>query len=300
MVPYFLTNPGVSAAEAATDLGISSTEVMKALNQLWMCGLPGYGPGDLIDLQFSEESISVTFSAGIDRPLRLTGMEAGPLLVALQSFIETPGVLDGAAARRVIAKIEAAMGDSQFAPVVTAKMEDGEVGDSINRAVTSGKAVAIRYYTATSDSVTHRIIDPIKIEVADGAVYLTAWCRTAQAVRIFRVDRIDSAEVLAESSVLPKNILDSVLPSVHGGAETALLEIASSEAWVLDYYLIDPVGEVLDAEFFTATMHYNSVQWLRRFILGFGGRIRLLNSADVQADVAETARAALSLYNARL
>jgi len=57
MVPFFLANPGLSAAEAAQELGVSTATLMTDLNQLWMCGLPGYGPGDLIDLSFSEESI---------------------------------------------------------------------------------------------------------------------------------------------------------------------------------------------------------------------------------------------------
>lgn len=75
---------------------------MADLNQLWMCGLPGYTPGDLIDLDFSEESIQVTFSAGIDRPLRLTPTEASVLLVALRALIDMRGVLDPGAARRRI------------------------------------------------------------------------------------------------------------------------------------------------------------------------------------------------------
>ena len=83
LVPYFIANPGISPAEAAEELGVSTTQLMTDLNQLWVCGLPGYGPGDLIDLSFSEESIEVTFSAGIDRPLRLTSTEATALLIAL-------------------------------------------------------------------------------------------------------------------------------------------------------------------------------------------------------------------------
>jgi len=82
LVPYFLAHPGISAAEAARDLGVTPKQIMDDLNQLWVCGLPGYGPGDLIDLSFSEDSIVVTFTAGIDRPLRLTSTEATALLVA--------------------------------------------------------------------------------------------------------------------------------------------------------------------------------------------------------------------------
>ena len=69
LVPYFIANPGISPAEAAEELGVSTTQLMTDLNQLWVCGLPGYGPGDLIDLSFSEESIEVHV-LGRDRSAR--------------------------------------------------------------------------------------------------------------------------------------------------------------------------------------------------------------------------------------
>ena len=112
LVPYFIANPGISPAEAAEELGVSTTQLMTDLNQLWVCGLPGYGPGDLIDLSFSEESIEVTFSAGIDRPLRLTSTEATALLIALRSLVEMPGMVDPSSAQRAIAKIEDAAGSA--------------------------------------------------------------------------------------------------------------------------------------------------------------------------------------------
>ena len=46
LVPYFQAHPGISAAEAARDLGVTPKQIMDDLNQLWVCGLPGYGPGD--------------------------------------------------------------------------------------------------------------------------------------------------------------------------------------------------------------------------------------------------------------
>src|SRR5690606_7047025 len=110
-------HPGISAAEAARDLGVTPKQIMDDLNQLWVCGLPGYGPGDLIDLSFSEDSIVVTFTAGIDRPLRLTSTEATVLLVALRSLLEMPGVVDPSAAHSAIAKIEAAAGSAAAAHV---------------------------------------------------------------------------------------------------------------------------------------------------------------------------------------
>ena len=56
MVPYFQANPKITYAEAAADLGVSVKQLRDDLNQLWMCGLPGYGPGDLIDFEFSGDT----------------------------------------------------------------------------------------------------------------------------------------------------------------------------------------------------------------------------------------------------
>ena len=45
--------PGIPVAEAAADFGIRERQLRRDLELLWMCGLPGYGPGDLVDLSFS-------------------------------------------------------------------------------------------------------------------------------------------------------------------------------------------------------------------------------------------------------
>src|ERR1700761_1676621 len=64
MVPYFQANPRVTRIQAAADLGVSVKQLGDDLDQLWLCGLPGYGPGDLIDFAFEGDTTEVTFSAG--------------------------------------------------------------------------------------------------------------------------------------------------------------------------------------------------------------------------------------------
>ena len=155
LVPYFIANPGISPAEAAEELGVSTTQLMTDLNQLWVCGLPGYGPGDLIDLSFSEESIEVTFSAGIDRPLRLTSTEATALLIALRSLVEMPGMVDPSSAQRAIAKIEDAAGsaaaraigqdrDTSPAPDIA----EDPIAATVRAALADKTALRLTYYSA--------------------------------------------------------------------------------------------------------------------------------------------------------
>src|SRR5215510_10331935 len=112
LVPYLLARPGIPVSEAATDLGVSDRQLREDLELLWVCGLPGYGPGDLIDMAFDGDRVTITYDAGIDRPLRLTQDEALALIVALRMLAEVPGTQERAAVERALAKIESAAGDA--------------------------------------------------------------------------------------------------------------------------------------------------------------------------------------------
>src|SRR6201991_4407647 len=126
LVPYLLARPGIRVAEAAADLGVSERQLREDLELLWVCGLPGYGPGDLIDMALDGDRITISHDAGIDRPLRLTPDEALALVVALRMLAETPGAGNRDAIERALAKIEAAAGDQADAPVAVRLPRNGE------------------------------------------------------------------------------------------------------------------------------------------------------------------------------
>src|SRR3712207_7757734 len=85
LAPSLTARPeGVPRAEVARDFGVPERQLRRDMELLWMCGLPGSGPGDLTDLAFEGDRVRVTFTAGMVRPLRLTTDEAVALVVALQ------------------------------------------------------------------------------------------------------------------------------------------------------------------------------------------------------------------------
>jgi proteasome accessory factor C len=106
LVPYLLARPGILVADAAADLDVSEKQLREDLELLWVCGLPGYGPGDLIDMAFDGDRVTVTYDAGIDRPLRLNHDEALALVVALRMLAQVPGGHSREAVERAPAKIE--------------------------------------------------------------------------------------------------------------------------------------------------------------------------------------------------
>lgn len=301
MVPYFQANPGISAAEAAADLGVTQKQLMDDLNQLWMCGLPGYGPGDLIDLSFSEESIEVTFSAGMDRPLRLTSPEATALLVALRALVEVPGMVDPEAARSAIAKIESAAGAAGHATLPAAAAAESPSAAAVRDAVRRRRALAIEYYSASRDASSQRVVDPIRILFVGDQSYLEAWCRDAEGVRLFRFDRIDDAQVLDEPSSPPP-------PAVQEGPHTSLfdadpllpsatLRVAPDASWMFDYYPMRVLTELPDGSC-EAAMTYASDEWMARLVLGFGSSVQVLAPQSLADRVRRSAAAALDAYDA--
>jgi len=303
LVPYLLARPGIRIEDAAADFGVSAKQLRKDLELLWMCGLPGYGPGDLIDLSFEGDTVTVTYDAGMRRPLRLTGGEATALLVALRALAETPGVLDADAVRRAIAKIEAAAGEAQPAGVVVdaglrEARRTAETRRLVQQALGAQRAVRMQYYTASSDRLSERVVDPMRMLVVEGRSYLEAWCRRAQDVRLFRVDRIDAIEVLDEPARPPQDAephdvsAGLFAPSPDQAIATLVLE--PDARWVSEYYSCEELEE-LDGGRLRVAMRYSDESWMVRLILGLGGDAVVEEPAELAETVRERAAAALEL-----
>lgn len=298
IIPYFLAHPGQNVREGAKALGMSVADLHRDLNQLWLCGLPGYSPGDLIDISFAGDGVEVGFSAGVDRPLRLTRTEATLLVVALRALAELPSGVDPTSALSAIAKIEAASQGEGFAAPVPAEAESPAIR-TVRAALGAGKALKIRYYSATSDAVTDRVIDPIRVVIQGRSSYLQAWCRASQAVRLFRLDRLDDAAELSEPS------RPQAAPAVPAGfwgeagqPPQALVAVAPDATWAIEHHGMTALEGPAEDGWVAAKLGYGSADWLRRFLLGHGTEIKLLEPAESAADAADSARLALLRYSA--
>lgn len=303
LVPYFQANPRITYAEASVDLGLSPKRLRNELSQLWMCGLPGYGPGDLIDIDFEGDTIEVIFSAGMDQPLRLTSPEATALLIALRALADVPGVADPEAVRSATAKIEAAAGTvgSQTGQGVSAEPEPAPVETravaAVREAVRGKRALSIEYYSASRDTLSMRVVDPIRIVVIADQSYLEAWSREADAVRLFRFDRIVDAAVLDEPSVPLEQPAetDTSLFDADPALPSATLRLAPEAAWMLEYYPMRVLHELPDG-YCDVTMTYASDDWMIRLLLGFGPEVTVLAPEPLVLRIRDAAQAAVAAY----
>jgi proteasome accessory factor C len=302
LVPYLLARPGIDIAEAAHDFDVTSKQLRKDLELLWMCGLPGYGPGDLIDLSFEGETITVTHDAGMSRPLRLTGGEATALLVALRALAETPGVLDTDAVRRTIAKIESAAGQAQPSGVVVgAGVREGKKAartrETVRGALQAGRALRIRYYTASKDETSERTVDPMRLLIVQAVGYLEAWCRRAEGVRLFRLDRVDDVTVLDEPAAPPAHAeptdLSDGIFAARPDQPAAELILAPDARWVAEYYPCEELDELAGGRL-RIRMRYGDESWMVRLVLGLGGDATVEKPVGLATAVRQRAADALA------
>ena len=204
--------------------------------------------GDLVDLSFSGDTVTVTEDAGMRRPLRLTTAEGTALLVALRAgrparAWSTPTPCGGRRRRS-----NGPWGRGAGGVAVEVSRQEQATTAAVREALEAGRALRIRYYTAGRDDVTRRTVDPMRLLLVEGRGYLEAWCRRAGAVRLFRLDRVDDVAVLDEPAAAlpdaaPTDLSGGVFPArpEHG---SAVLLLEPWARWVAEYYPVEQVVEI--------------------------------------------------------
>ncbi|MER6830247.1 WYL domain-containing protein [Streptosporangium sp. NPDC000563] len=302
LVPYLMSHPGAQVPEVAKIFGLSEKQLIDDLQLVWMCGLPGHTPGDLIDVSWDGGEIVIDNAETIARPLRLGVDEASALLVALRLLAEMPEFGERDALARVIAKFERASGEGAAAVSSQVAVEVDAAPDAlpvVNEALRRGRRLSLRYYVPGRDEITPREVDPMRLVVVDGRPYLSGWCYRAEAVRLFRLDRMLSVDVLDVPADPPADaVADEVTPGVFRPSPTdelVELELTPAGRWVAEYYPCERVTELGEGRVRVA-LRARDQGWLVRLALRLGDTGRVVSPASLDESVRAAATAALNRY----
>jgi proteasome accessory factor C len=309
LVPYIQSRDEVSLEQAAADFGVRPAQIVKDLHVLWFCGLPGLGMGDLIDIDMDalegEGVIRLSNADYLTRPLRLGSSEASALIVALRTLRDGGDESVRPVVDRTLAKLEAAAGDgAALAAQVDVHLSETDAGltalrRELERAVQEGRQVRLGYYVPARDEATDRTVDPLRIVTAEGHTYLDAWCRTAEDRRLFRLDRVSSAEVLDSpvddhSDLPPRDLSEGIFsPSPDDLLATLLLE--PSARWVAEYYPVESTDEAGGGAL-RVRLRVGDPEWLTRLMLRLGGAAQVEEPTELSDAVHHAAADALRNY----
>jgi proteasome accessory factor C len=303
LVPYVVSRKVVGLADTAAAFGISERELVDDLNMLWCVELRSPDPYCPIDLSYEGGEIVVSEAESIDRPLRLGVDEASALLVALRMLAEVPGLEDRSALSRTIAKLEAAAGTAgAVSAQLAVQLDDrgtrsavAQVRDAIDR----GRRLHLSYYVPGRDEATERDVDPMRLLVVEGRTYLEGWCLRAEAVRLFRLDRVLALAVLDQAASVPPQAqlrdVDQGLFRPSPDDVEVELELSAAGRWVAEYFPCERVQDLGDGRL-RVELRTPDTRMVRRLALRLGEDGRVTSPADLVAEIREDAGAALAQY----
>jgi proteasome accessory factor C len=303
LVPYVVSRKMVGLADTAAAFGVSERELVDDLNMLWCVEIRSPDPYCPIDLSYEGGEIVVSEAESIDRPLRLGVDEASALLVALRMLAEISSLEDRSALSRTIAKLEAAAGEAgAVSAQVAVQVDDRGVGSAaaqIRGALDRGRRLHLSYYVPGRDEATERDVDPMRLLVVEGRTYLEGWCLRAEAVRLFRLDRVLDLAVLDEAAAVPARArprdVDQGLFRPSPDDAAVELELTTAGRWVAEYYPCERVEELGDGRL-RVGLRTPDTRWVRRLALRLGEDGRVISPPGLADQVREDAAAALAQY----
>jgi proteasome accessory factor C len=147
--------------------------------------------------------------------------------------------------------------------------------ERLQDAAREDERVEIDYYSFARDEMTTRVVDPWRVFHAFGAWYLAAWCRRADAERLFRVDRVRAVRPTGEHFEAPPadELPDLVYrPRVDDARVT--LRLAPEAEWVVESYPHEGATRLADGSW-RVVLAVSEPAWLERLLLGLGRAARV-------------------------
>ncbi len=228
------------------------------------------------------------------RPLRLTPGEGLALLTAGRAVLDQPGADPDGPLARGLAKLADLLGvDPEAVLDVDLATPRGPVAEVLEAGLAEHRQVRLRYYGYARDAVTNRVVNPWNLFVDQGAWYLSAWCGDADGERVFRVDRIQDAELLEPPTGTPT----TAVRIDAADSPRVVLELTPAAHWVLESFPVDDVEEAGDGVV-RVTLVVTGRAWLERLLLRLGPDARLVEiDPRLGADPAgDAARRVLARY----
>ncbi len=186
---------------------------------------------------------------------------------------------------------------------IQARMAAHQIFDPVAEATLSGKQLSFFYSARSSGGDTHRRTDPQRLLHYCSNWYLLAECRTANALRLFSLDRISEPRV-EEAPSFRRTLedLDGFAYAsfgIFGGGPraTAHLRFTSHAAeWVADEtWHPDQIGERRD-DGYHLKVPYSDKRELAMEVLRYGPDVEVIGPPELREEVASRIRKMAEMY----
>jgi proteasome accessory factor C len=285
LVPYINSHQGISLKELAHVFEVTQAQMTSDLTTLWMCGLPGYTPLELMDLDFESGFVTIHNAETLSKPRAIAFDEGVALILGLdllrssitsdrKDLLERIDLLSQRLA--VMINLPSALS--------AASNVNQEISLAIATALKTRMGLEITYHSLYRDELSTRVILPIEIVESDGQRYLSSYCHTVKDFRQFRLDRIQSAKNQSVPQEIP-------IRSLAESSVISTIKILTPTREIAERFKQRDLSKELEIEFESF-----SPQWIQRSIMASGSAVCLQSPPDVRQSIAVLAQSILDRY----
>jgi len=287
LVPYINSHQGISIKELANVFDVTPAQMTSDLTTLWMCGLPGYTPLELMDLDFESGFVTIHNAETLSKPRAIAFDEAVALILGLDLLRSAVSSQRNDLLERIdlLSQRLAALINLPLALSATSIVKQ-EVSAAITEALGSRMGLEITYHSLYRDEISTRTIVPIEIIERDGQRYLSSYCYTAQDFRQFRLDRIQRADTQSVPPQIPNN-------QRQESSFTSTIKVLIPTREIAERFKQSELA--IDFQFnFESFSH----QWIERSIMASGNAVCLQSPPEIRKSIAVMAQSMLDRYKA--
>ncbi|MFN8051247.1 MAG: WYL domain-containing protein [Acidimicrobiales bacterium] len=284
IVPWIAERDGPLIDDVCRQFAIDRDDLLADLDVVFMVGIPPYTPDELIDVMIDDDRVWITLGRYFTRPLRLNAQEALAVLAAGAGLMATTGADPDGPLARALDKLRTAGGISESGTLgMSLGGADADTLATLQEGRTEHRQVEIDYYSYSTDESRLRCIDPYRVYATEGNWYVIGWCHSAEAERLFRVDRIRSARLTDETFELPAELPEPTTYAGSGHDRRIALEVAPSARWIIEHYPNDAVEELPEGRA-RVVLAVGGDAWLERLLVRLGPDATVVDWHDGEFD----------------
>ncbi|MBV9659530.1 MAG: WYL domain-containing protein [Acidimicrobiales bacterium] len=294
IVPWIASHDGPTLDEVCRRFGVAERDLLADLNLLFMCGVYPFTPDVLIDVNIADGRVWINMADYFRRPLRLNPQEALALVAAGRAFLAVPGADPEGALATALDKLQTVLAVEPGALDDGLEVELGAVApgvlDALRSAARDRTKVRIDYYSFGRDRYSTRLVHPWRVFSSGGQWYLSGWCETVAAERLFRLDRIVSLYATSERFELPPETTGVGRGAVYepGPDEPVwVLDLKPPAHWIAEQYPNDSVEARPDG-ILRVRLRSSQTAWIERLLLRAGDQLEVVQGDVTLAGVAAT------------
>ena len=288
LIPYVLENPGVSIAELSARFSVTQAQIESDLQLVFMCGLPGYTPYELIDVAFEDGVVSIIDPQVLDKPRKFSSNEIVVIALGLKILIDINQANSTALTKLKQLSDKIAKLGSNKSILMTGDVSAFPFFEIISKAISEQRVLDLQYHSLIKDQITQRLVLPEKLYFLNGSLYLSALDTDIDSDRVFKVDLIKECKI--GERVAGKKVLESSTETI------VILDVQKSNRNFIERNSSIITAMQENGDLIRVHLQVSNLEWIKLTVLSNAPGITVVSPEPLANAVKQSARDLLALY----